>query len=815
LNAPTTGRRLRRLLLCTALVLAPVAASASAGTPKRAAHLVAHVTFAAPAGLRPAGQLTPGDPFDAVLPSGRIVRPVGTSVVVGAAALGLTVTPNGRYAVVADGAGAAAGSALYVVDLETMRVVDQQLFPADQAPSTGLLAVTDPVDATKTVVLASGGTQSGIALFDLDAAGRLMPDATAAITTPDVAAAVAGRRAFVSSFVPADNGRYVFAVDSAGDQVVTIDVATRTLVGTPQAVGFTPFGAALAGPQLVISNEGLIEQNVLATPASAPIFAPLPWAPGRSSSLSLLQRGPDGSLATATALQMDPEPDGVRTIGGAHPSAVAATPNGKYAFVAMSNVDRIATVALTPFARVIGGTELRLYDRGPYGTQPAALAISRTGARVYVALLGIDAVAVLDARDPRRIHRLGLLPTGWQPTALALSPDGRTLYVANARGAVWRDGAQSTLQRIDLTRVALRSTTRQTLSYERTLTPVRPNPIVPQLLGARSSAAVKHVVLVLAGDRTFDAMLGDVGSADPLVASVGDPSLVQFGATVTPNLHALARTFALAGNFYADAADPGLGDAISSDGIESAYTLRIEEHGPQRRALAVAGKDPDDYPRLGYIFNSLLAHHETFRDYGSLLRVSGFRAGGTYLLDVPTLAALSGNVDEAYPAADPSVSNVTRAREFVRDYGQSQPDYAAVWLPNGSTGVPTDSVADQDRALGMIVDALTHSSSWSSTAIFVLPDGAATSSPDHVDSRRTYAVVISPYARRGYVGMHHLSSASVLKTEEELLGLPALSLGDDLAGDMHDFFVDAPNVAPFTAMAVRATPGRALASSGE
>ena len=585
MNAPTTGRRLRRLLLCTALVLAPVAASASAGTPKRAAHLVAHVTFAAPAGLRPAGQLTPGDPFDAVLPSGRIVRPVGTSVVVGAAALGLTVTPNGRYAVVADGAGAAAGSALYVVDLETMRVVDQQLFPADQAPSTGLLAVTDPVDATKTVVLASGGTQSGIALFDLDAAGRLMPDATAAITTPNVAAAVAGRRAFVSSFVPADNGRYVFAVDSAGDQVVTINVATRTLVGTPQAVGFTPFGAALAGPQLVISNEGLIEQNVLATPASAPIFAPLPWAPGRSSSLSLLQRGPDGSLATATALQMDPEPDGVRTIGGAHPSAVAATPNGKYAFVAMSNVDRIATVALTPFARVIGGTELRLYDRGPYGTQPAALAISRTGARVYVALLGIDAVAVLDARDPRRIHRLGLLPTGWQPTALALSPDGRTLYVANARGAVWRDGAQSTLQRIDLTRVALRSTTRQTLSYERTLTPVRPNPIVPQLLGARFERGRQARRARVRRQPNLRRDAWQRRQRRP----VGGIRRRSVARPVRRDRYAESsrarRTFALAGNFYADAADPGLGDAISSDGIESAYTLRIEEHGPQRRAL--------------------------------------------------------------------------------------------------------------------------------------------------------------------------------------------------------------------------------------
>ncbi len=301
----------------------------------------------------------------------------------------------------------------------------------------------------------------------------------------------------------------------------------------------------------------------------------------------------------------------------------------------------------------------------------------------------------------------------------------------------------------------------------------------------------------------------------PAAASVGDPALVQFGATVTPNLHALARTFALAGNFYSDAADPGLGDAISSAGIESAYTLRIEENGAERRPLAVAGKDPDDYPRLGYIFNSLLAHHETFRDYGSLLRVSGYRTGGEYLLDVPTLAALSGNVDERYPAADPAVTNVTRAQEFARDYGQNQPDFAAVWLPNGTKGAPSDAVADQDRALGMIVDALTHGPAWSSTAIFVVPDGAASSSPDHIDSRRTYALVISPYVRRGYIGMHHLSSASVLKTEEELLGLPALSLGDDLAGDMHDFFVAAPDVAPFTAMALRAPTGRALAARGE
>ncbi len=129
----------------------------------------------------------------------------------------------------------------------------------------------------------------------------------------------------------------------------------------------------------------------------------------------------------------------------------------------MTNVDRIATVALRGTPRAVGGTELRLFDKGPYGTQPAALALSKDGSRLYVALAGLNAVAVIDARDPVHLHRLGLIPTGWYPTALALASDDRTLYVVNTKGyghdagftgdpAIFADSnaTWSTLQKVDL-----------------------------------------------------------------------------------------------------------------------------------------------------------------------------------------------------------------------------------------------------------------------------------------------------------------------------------------------------------------------------
>jgi hypothetical protein len=186
--------------------------------------------------------------------------------------------------------------------------------------------------------------------------------------------------------------------------------------------------------------------------------------------------------------------------------------------------------------------------------------------------------------------------------------------------------------------------------------------------------------------------------------------------------------------------------------------------------------------------------------------------GGLYSLDVPALGALGGHIDLNYPGWNLRIRDVRRAKEFIADYTRLEqqnalPDFTYIWLPDDHGGFGPDipplpeEVADGDRALGMIVEFLSHQPTWSSTAIFITPDDAQ-SSRDHVNEHRAYAVVVSPYAKHRYIGQAHLSTVSILKTEEELLGLAPLSLGDLLATDMSGFFQGTPDPAPFTAIPV-------------
>ena len=215
---------------------------------------------------------------------------------------------------------------------------------------------------------------------------------------------------------------------------------------------------------------------------------------------------------------------------------------------------------------------------------------------------------------------------------------------------------------------------------------------------------------------------------------------------------------------------------------------------------------------MGSVFHELARHDVSFRDYGGLLAVSGTRAGtpatpglgAEYAQDVPAPAVLSGNVDLRYPVRNARLPDSQRAAEFVRDYGAlarayRQPRFAYVALGAGADAPP--AVVDEDRALGTIVEFLSHLPSWRSTAVFVLSARAGTGR-DHVDASRTFALVVSPYAKHRYLGMRHLSTASVLKTVDRLFGLPPLSLGDLLANDMGDYFTTRPDARPYEAARV-------------
>jgi DNA-binding beta-propeller fold protein YncE len=819
-----------RVVLAAALLALPSVVVAAPRPP------AVPVSYAAPAGAMPAGHLR-GATFDAVLPSGRLVTPAGESVVAGVDALGVALTPDGRFAIVTCGDPDHAalhslvdptltgGFALAVIDTATMRVVDQYQAPGETF-WLGVAALTDPAAPSHTLVLAAGGPTNAVYAFVLDASGRLTPDRRHTIAIPGPADPLLASLGHASpgTLVVTRDGRRAYVVNEAAATVAAIDTRARAVSGPLRTVGFAPFGAAIAGDRLLVTDEGLMRYSTLPQAVAVPPFAAPAPDPQRASALTFLGLAPNGDLSalasdappfTTPPLPMDPAPDGVQIVGGAHPTAIATTPDGAYAFVAMSGVDRIATVTLSGPPRVVGGTELRLFDRGPYGMQPAALALSHDASRLYVALAGIDAIAVIDARDPMHLHRLGLIPTGWYPTALALAADDRTLYVVNTNGfghdpafAGQQPSATpwSTLQRIELASVHLAGATMHQLANTRRV-----------VRGAsRYPKGLTDVVVILEEDKTFDAMLGDLGPPD------GDAVLNLFNRSVTPNLHALAQRYGLATNFFADAAGSGPGHQFAADGLTTPFSIRARDDRLGRTPALDAADDPEDAPRLGSIFNALTRHRVGFRDYGDLLLLSGYQSAGPlaatdvagwYGYDVPAPPVLEGNVDLRYPGWNPNVDDGLRAAEFLRDYSAVAargrlPRYTQIWLPGdrGVTGAGLPPVAEQvaagDRALGLIVQYLSRLPSWKHTVVFIMPAGAE-STRDHVDPERAYAIVVGPFAKPHYRGRRHLSTVSVLKTSEQILGIGILSLGDLLAADLSDFFTRSQGDArPYTAIAV-------------
>lgn len=704
------------------------------------------IVFSAPAGDRATGIPNAARPFDAILPDGRTVSPVGASVMLGANVDGLAISPDGRYAI-------AGGPALTVVDARAMRVVTVR-----DGSVADVAAVRDPSDPARTLVVASSG--ASLQFFALGDDGSLTPDGASVGLHGDALAL-------------SPDGRTAYVTDPQIGVVQSVDLAARR-VSSSAPVGFSPDGLAVAGSRLYVTNGGVIGPATLADPVRIPQFGVVPPDAARASSMMAFGTLPGGGLdaGSVQTAPMDQAPDELTNIGGAKPTGIAVSKDGRFAFVCMTNVDRIAVVALAGVPRVVAGLSLRLFQSSaigsaPYGTRPSAIVRSADGNRLYVAMAGINAIAVLDASKPVSLHRLGLIPTGWAPGALALSADGRYLYVANAKG----NATVATLQRVDLRRVPLQAATLSALRYNRSVSYGKASTLVPpmRLDGPVRSVVIRHVVLILEGNAGFD-------------PAAADPS--------TPNLNALARTFGYAANYATD------------------------------RDLSDEGADPNAYPRAGYLFNALQRAGRSYRDYGGLLELVGYDRGaashptdddpgyagpgdvaaptsglgGLYRARIPALAALASHLDLDYPGWNPRIRDERRAREFVRDIGplatnDAMPDYTYIWLPGRNA-------AQGDAAIGTIVAYLSHAPQWASTAIFIAPDGPRTTG-DPVGRYRSYAIVVSPFARRGYAGRAHLSAAGLQKTEEELLGLPPLRIDDLLATDMADFFTAKADPSPF------------------
>lgn len=542
-----------------------------------------------------------------------------------------------------------------------------------------------------------------------------------------------------------------------------------------------------------------------------------------------------------------------RVVGGASPSGVAA--GSQHIYVALAHEDSVAVISpdgrrleqqitLTPFA---GSAFVDAAGRPLRGVMPCGLALD--GARLYVAEAGINAVAVVDTQQQRV---LGHWPVGWYPVAVSVSLDRQQLYVISSKGTGSgpnADGSKGSgkqhrggtyIGELEFGSLSVIPLGHESGLADGTVRVLHNNQIPTQ--DKQPLPRLKHVFLIVRENRTYDEILGDVEGSDgePRLARWGMHGWAEESATarnlaVTPNAHALVARFATSDRYFVDS-------DVSADGhrwamgiaptpwMDIAWTSNYGGRrtsdtfstAPGRRAL-IGGADapmPEDEPEFGSIWEHVAGAGLPLFNYGEGLEVEGSdeRAGAEpegqrLYLNAPIPEPIFESTDRAFPTFNLGIPDQLRSAEFTRDFKRRvargyTPALTVIRLPGDHTADPRPGdgypyrasyVADNDLALGKIIETISHSAIWKDSAIFVTEDDAQ-GGVDHVDAHRSPLLIISPWVRPGYISHRHSSMASIQKTIYELLGLGPLNLEDALSSDLSDAFAAEPDNRPFVAV---------------
>lgn len=494
---------------------------------------------------------------------------------------------------------------------------------------------------------------------------------------------------------------------------------------------------------------------------------------------------------------------------GLHPSALALSSDGTQLYVAESDDDSVGIVDLHAQKRTGGvSVELQAPRTSGYGASPNALLVA--GAAVFVSLGAENAVGVI--RNGALAERI---PAGWYPTGVAVASDG-TLFVANGRGErapanpQFNPRARNPAGYVGLITVgSLRKIPPS--AYQDADAETRavvgdaaPQWNIPAQTVVRSGGPIEHVIYIIKENRSYDQVLGDVSGAD------GDASLTIYGARVTPNQHALSKRFGIFDNAYVDAQVSANGHNWTDAAFANDYVERFwpPNYGGRRDLYDFQQGTSPDVPHNGYLWDAAKRANITYRDYGEDVD----EADNSKLKRVlNTFPGLAGHFDPHYIGWDLSYMDTARYAEWDREFrhfvaGNDLPQLEIVYLPNDHTSgtalnmrTPQAYLAMNDWAVGRLVDTVSHSKYWKSTAIFVLEDDAQ-DGPDHVSDQRSTFYIASPYAKGG-IQHRHYSTAAFVHTIEILLGVRPLSIYDQTAQPLYAAFTMHPsNAAPFDAL---------------
>jgi YVTN family beta-propeller protein len=755
-----------------------------------AAAAVLVLTLATTASASP-GLVVAGPQGDgtAVTPYGWTVTPAGRQVTLGDKPFGTTRSPDGRTILVSNDGQYT--QSLSVVDAATGTVRQTITYVSPEALFVGVAYSPDGRH-----VYASGGGNNKLRTYDVHDDGTLAEGASIALPTTNPAGIKVNH--FPAGVAVSADGRTAWTANSLSNSVSIIDLTARTVRIVP--AGANPYNVALSpdGRTAYVSNWGENTLTVLDTTTGA-------------------VRG------TITV--------------GEHPSALLVNTARDELYAAGTDSDQVSVIDLATDT-VRRTIDLAPYPGAPVGSNPNALALSPTGDVLYVANAGADAVDVIHLAGKagdRRDVIAGRIPTGWYPTGVETSADGRTLFIVNAKGLgagpnpngpnpytdsirrpsdAWAaqyvgsmiKGTLSIVPTPDPATLArdTAQVARNNHYHGQGTIPGGDASVIPRHPGDPSP--IKHVIYVVKENRTYDQVFGNLGKGN------GDPQLDLFDDASAPNIRALARTFVTLDNFYAAAEVSADGWNWSTAATANTYTQKTWEanysdHGGRNHPYEYEGGTyataPGKDPHNSYLWDALDQAGVAYRSFG-------FWRFGTGPV-APTAPNLAAHTYLPYPGYDLTISDQTRLDAYTQAFrgfeaAGSMPTMQFVRLPQDHTrgttpGAPTPKamVADNDLAVGRLVDLVSHSRFWKDTAIFIVEDDAQ-AGPDHVDAHRTEALVVSPYTQHHAVDSTFYSTVSMLRTMELIAGVNPLTQFDAAAIPMLNAFRGRPDQTPYTAL---------------
>ncbi|MDX2066494.1 MAG: alkaline phosphatase family protein [Fimbriimonadaceae bacterium] len=821
--------------------------------------------YAAPADQEFA-QVVPGG--RTILPNGRLLTPIGKRLWTGDDTWQVALSPNGRWSV-----GVRTGGFNGTIKSPGLTIYDTT--SPDTAPR---------VLEFKQVAPALAFTPDGNALLvsEGDAAAVSIVDTNSWQVKRRI---VTGKGGYINDLIVSRDGTMAYGVDVATQELVTLNLGTGEVASRVRA-GRQPYALAFnaAETKIFVANIGIFDYTVVpkATPGvghPSGLQKPPFGYPSRQATDGVMAEGrriaglgspfvPDSQSVWAYGLADRATPrmlgsaksgvlihapaDSGKAVGGSAPNALLVHRDTLY--VSNANNDTLS-VFHAPTLRLI--RTIKLYP-GPAWTKlrgsiPSGMAISRDGARLYVCLSGLNAVAAIDTQTARVV---GHIPTGWFPMQVRLAPNDRTLHIAcqkglgrgprgpkNPRpdtderfGMVEMPGF---IQQVDIPDDATLARLTTTVLANNGLVK-RPVPVTQRVLPltpGKASEQIKYVVFITKENHTFDGIFGGLKGAK------GEPDYAEFGMNgwiqekgkaerlpIMPNHIRLAEQFAISDNFYMEPQASGDGHRWLVGVYPSLWTTRVFYAGWDFRAddktkgrLVSFGSDgsqiPEDYLENGSIWEHLNRNRITFRNYGegyelpnSLELEANSKTGTNYVVNHPMPKVLYDNTCFDFPAYNNAIPDIARADWFIEDIERNfrakkkpLPRFLNIAIcndhgasPNAKRGFPyvCSYMADNDLALGRIVEYLSRQPEWKNMAIFVTQDDSGGDN-DHIDRHRSFVQLISPYAKRGYVSRDHTSIMSIIRSIYLLYGLGPNNMFDAVATPLHDMFTDKPDFTPY------------------